>query len=49
MVKRIREHLAQGRDVFAYFKHEETPQGAIYAKDVLCEIAPGYAELPASS
>jgi uncharacterized protein YecE (DUF72 family) len=49
MVNRIREHLAQGRDVFAYFKHEETPQGAIYAKDVLHEISPGYAELPASS
>ena len=41
MVDRIREHVGQGRDVFAYFKHEETPQGAIYAKDVLHEISPG--------
>jgi len=35
MVARIREHLAAGRDVFAYFKHEETPEGVLYAVDVL--------------
>ena len=35
MVSRIREHLAEGRDVFAYFKHEETPEGALYAVDIL--------------
>jgi uncharacterized protein YecE (DUF72 family) len=35
MVVRIREHLAAGRDVFAYFKHEETPEGALYAVDLL--------------
>jgi uncharacterized protein YecE (DUF72 family) len=34
MVARIREHLAAGRDVFAYFKHEETAQGALYAKEL---------------
>jgi uncharacterized protein YecE (DUF72 family) len=39
MVDRIREHVSQGRDVFAYFKHEETPEGAIYAKDVLREMS----------
>lgn len=39
MVARIREHLEQGRDVYAYFKHEETPQGAIYAVEVLKEIS----------
>ncbi len=38
MVGRLREHLGEGRDVFAYFKHEETPQGAIYAVEVLNEI-----------
>ena len=27
MVDRIREHLGQERNVFAYFKHEETPEG----------------------
>jgi uncharacterized protein YecE (DUF72 family) len=35
MIARIREHLAEGRDVFAYFKHEETPEGVLYAVDVL--------------
>jgi uncharacterized protein YecE (DUF72 family) len=35
MVARIQEHLAAGRDVFAYFKHEETPEGALYAVEVL--------------
>ncbi len=38
MVCRIHEHLGQGRNVFAYFKHEETPQGAIYAVEVLREV-----------
>lgn len=38
MVARIQEHLAAGRDVFAYFKHEETPDGALYAVDVLKHI-----------
>lgn len=35
MVARLEEHLAAGRDAFAYFKHEETPEGALYAVDVL--------------
>jgi len=35
MVARIREHLAAGRDVFAYFKHEETPEGALFAVDLM--------------
>jgi uncharacterized protein YecE (DUF72 family) len=35
MVSRIGAHLAAGRDVFAYFKHEETPEGALYAVDLL--------------
>jgi uncharacterized protein YecE (DUF72 family) len=38
MVDRIGEHLAQGRNVFAYFKHEETPEGAMYAVEVLKEV-----------
>lgn len=38
MTDRIREHLARGTDVYAYFKHEETPQGAMYAVEVLKEI-----------
>jgi uncharacterized protein YecE (DUF72 family) len=39
MLARIREHLGQKRDVFAYFKHEETPQGALYAVEVLKNVA----------
>ena len=35
MVGRMQEHLSAGRDVFAYFKHEETPEGVLYAVDVL--------------
>jgi uncharacterized protein YecE (DUF72 family) len=37
MVDRTCEHLGQGRDVFAYFKHEETPEGALYAVEILKE------------
>jgi len=40
MVDRIREHLGQGRNVFAYFKHEETPEGAISAVEILKEVNP---------
>lgn len=38
MVSRIREHLQEGRDVYGYFKHEETPQGALYAVEILKEV-----------
>jgi uncharacterized protein YecE (DUF72 family) len=41
MVARIQQHLADGRDVFAYFKHEETPEGALYAVDVLESVKSG--------
>jgi len=37
--KRISEEcrgfLADGKDVFAFFKHEETPEGALYAEEIL--------------
>ena len=39
MVERLREHLDAGRDVYAYFKHEETPQGALYAVEILKELS----------
>jgi hypothetical protein len=39
MTDRIREHIGQGRNVFAYFKHEETPEGAISAVELLQGIA----------
>jgi uncharacterized protein YecE (DUF72 family) len=35
MIDRIGQHVAAGRDVFAYFKHEETPEGALFAVDLL--------------
>jgi uncharacterized protein YecE (DUF72 family) len=38
MVERIGEHLAEGRDVFAYFKHEETPEGALCAVKLLRDV-----------
>jgi hypothetical protein len=39
MIGRIRDHLSAGRNVFAYFKHEETPEGAMYAVDLLKEFS----------
>ncbi len=39
MVSRIQQHLTEGRDVFAYFKHEETPEGALYAVEVFHEVS----------
>jgi uncharacterized protein YecE (DUF72 family) len=39
MIARIREHMDAGRDVFAYFKHEETPEGALYAVQMLREVS----------
>jgi len=35
MIDRLGQHVAIGRDVFAYFKHEETPEGAMYAVELL--------------
>jgi uncharacterized protein YecE (DUF72 family) len=35
MIERIGQHVAAGREVFAYFKHEETPEGALFAVDLL--------------
>ena len=31
--------LAADRDVFLYFKHEESPEGALYAEDVIGRVA----------
>jgi len=33
--------MAAGRDVYAYFKHEETPEGALYAVELLLEVRGG--------
>jgi len=39
MTARIQEHMAGGRDVFAYFKHEETPEGALSAVELLRSLS----------
>jgi uncharacterized protein YecE (DUF72 family) len=38
MIDRIQAHLAAGRNVYAYFKHEETPEGALYAVELLRDV-----------
>jgi uncharacterized protein YecE (DUF72 family) len=38
--KRIEEHAAAGRDVLIYFKHEETPEGALIAEELVRQSLP---------
>jgi uncharacterized protein YecE (DUF72 family) len=33
--------LDQGKEVFLYFKHEETPEGALYAEEMLARLSCG--------
>lgn len=35
---KVRTSLAEGKDVFAFFKHEETPDGALQAEELLKEV-----------
>ena len=35
IAERVRELLDAGRDVYVFFKHEETPAGALYAEELL--------------
>jgi uncharacterized protein YecE (DUF72 family) len=35
IVERLQSRLREGCDVFLYFKHEDTPQGALYAEELL--------------
>ena len=30
--------LADGKDVFVFFKHEDTPEGALYAEEILAGV-----------
>ena len=32
---RVRQMLADGRDVYVFFKHEDTPAGALYAEELM--------------
>ena len=34
IAERARELLAQGKDLYLFFKHEETPEGALYAEEL---------------
>ena len=34
----VRDLLAKGKDVYVFFKHDETPDGAIYAEELLQRI-----------
>ncbi len=36
---RAKQQLGEGRDVYAFFKHEESPAGAVYAEELLKAIA----------
>lgn len=36
---RVDDLLAQGRDVYVFFKHEETPAGALYAEELLKQFS----------
>ncbi|HEY7387522.1 MAG TPA: DUF72 domain-containing protein [Bryobacteraceae bacterium] len=38
--ERIRRLLEGGRDVYAFFKHEETAAGALYAQKILAQASP---------
>ena len=37
---RLEAHISAGRDVHIYFKHEDTPEGALYAEDLLNQFQP---------
>lgn len=37
----VREFAGAGRDVFVFFKHEDDPQGAIYAEELLRSVRAG--------
>jgi uncharacterized protein YecE (DUF72 family) len=41
IARRATEILAGGRDLFVYFKHEETAEGAIHAEELLSRSAKG--------
>ena len=34
IAERVRTLLAGGRDVYVFFKHEDTPAGALYAEEL---------------
>jgi len=41
IAKTVRRLLAESKDVFVFFKHEETPDGALYAEELLKGVEKG--------
>jgi uncharacterized protein YecE (DUF72 family) len=39
IAQRMQGHLSENREVFAFFKHEENPAGALYAAELLEKFA----------
>lgn len=39
IAERIDSQLTEQRDAFVYFKHEETPEGALYAEELMKRVA----------
>jgi uncharacterized protein YecE (DUF72 family) len=37
IAQKLREHARQNRDAYVYFKHEDTPEGALHAEELLKE------------
>jgi uncharacterized protein YecE (DUF72 family) len=38
ILQTVRNLLNEGKDVFTFFKHEETPDGALYAEELLRQV-----------
>ncbi len=38
IAERAKQQLAEGRDVYTFFKHEESPAGAFYAEELLAAV-----------
>lgn len=39
LAQKLQRHIDQKRDVFVYFKHDETPEGALYAEELLSAVS----------
>jgi uncharacterized protein YecE (DUF72 family) len=40
IASRVEQILASGKDAYVFFKHEETPEGALYAQELLNRFPP---------
>jgi len=38
IAERARDLLAQDKDLYLFFKHEETPEGALYAEELAARL-----------